>query len=875
MWSPDRPPIRPPRSARSNHGYSGSNFSSLGGTPYADRSSPRYVPCSADSKSFYTAFVENEDDDSSCDDTYVSMSSNTRQKNKDVLSTESPRILQETTRVTNTQSRRSPSLPKKISRSESFGILDKLKSDISNIDIMKNSSYADDTSTAFTGSVFDFDDENRSIAFKSITPPPNHIERSQSVDRSFRSGKEESRPSVANVKPFFDSFHSSSSSVGGRHFNVDNSKQNHRRIYSSGGASVGSYHTMERKHNELQEQLQKDKAHMLNHSMLDRNSREFDMYLSEEEKITKLQDTILGLKKEVVMEKDENERCSATLSEMKNKLEEYKLKEADTQVALREVMTNVENERTVREKEMQLASQIKESEIVMLEEKLVNLQKESSLRANELREEIVEKSRIVENLQQDIKQLKSKLDDSTKQKTDSDKILRDQIERLELRLDNETEAHRKKIAELNEVHQSAGEEWGKKLNDKEKQIEEQNSREAEWTDELSNTRLELENLRAFSFTLENQNQYLQKSTESLQNMEREYDELKKFKAESEITIDDLRKELEIAQNTKTSLIQQVKSLKESDLERDEYVSKLEDNLEELDDENKEYCVKTEHLQNDLVKAEQECEQAKTALEKSKNAIAESNSELQATMTKLEKSIHEVDVLTKRVSELESENAKLTSEVSSIEAKLKCEREEHSAKISEQEKQLNLSNDLEGKISEMQKELKSYEDKMRKMPKLEETIKELTASLVQSEDKYSTVQLKLKNANAKLDESEQNYNELNKKFVALKWQQQEIEEREKFCFSNAAKREREEMDTIHKLKTEKNNQALRIERLKDEATKSKIELAQTKEEAKKGKEQLQTALQSLDEMMKYIDCMKEESDEMMKALENETDGLMKR
>ena len=855
MWSPDRPTSRPPRSTRSSHFRSASS-----GTP------PRQASISTsgiDSKSFNSAFAD-ADDDSSCDDTYVSMSSK-----KESLFEESPRILKETTRVTNTPSRRSPGLPRKkefrphtISRAESSGILDKLKSDINSLDIIRNSSYAEEISTVFSGSVFDFDDENNSITAKSIASTvPSVIERSRSVDRSFR--REDMRGPFA--VDAIRQRHGSSS--------LDGREGHSLRGHTSGAASVGSRRDMSRKHNELREKLQKEKQEMQNQSMVGRNKAHSQEQLSEkDEKISKLQETIRGLKREVVMEKDENERSSATLSDLKFQLNECKEKEAETKNALREVMKNVEHERSVREKEMHLASKVQRAEVLMLEERLTELEKDTIAKSDTLKDEIAKKSSVINGLRQDIRQLQSKLDSTSKSKADSDKTLRSQIERLELRLDNETVTHRKKVTELNEMHQSSEEEWAEKLNHMETKIEEQNAREAEWTDELSMTKLELENLRAYSVTLEKQNQYLKNSEDDAQRLERECNELKQQNSQTEQTIDDLRKELEVAQEAKVSLARQLETLKVTEREKDEYIDKMEDSLEELDDDKQGFTVKIEQLQKELCQSQSQFQEMKVTLEEAKKETADAKLQLQDATSKLEKSMDDGRRLAKQVTEKESENEKMVKAVSSLETKLKQEVEEHCADMTNHQKHLNK---LEVKINEMQREIQTNQKQLAKIPKLDTKIKELTESLAQSEDKHSTLQSKLKNTISKLDESEINYDRLDKKYKALMREQSEFEEREKSHASNATKREREQIETIQKLKKEKNDQTAHIERLQEEVVKAKREVSQAKEETKKCKDQLKTALQSLDEMMKYIDGMKDESDDMIKALESETEGLMKR
>ena len=802
---------------------------------------------------------------------------------KESLFEESPRILKETSRVTNAPSRRSPGLPRKkefrphtISRAESSGILDKLKSDINSLDIIRNSSYAEETSTAFSGSVFDFEDENKSVATKSVASSvPSVIERSRSVDRSFR--REEMRgPLVVDA---IRQRHGGSS-LDGRESRLLNADRQRLGENTSGAASVGSRRDMSRKHNELREKLQKEKQEMQNQSMVDRNRGHLEGQLSEkDEKISKLQDTIRGLKREVVMEKDENERCSATLSDLKYQLKECKAKEAETQSALREVMKNVEHERSVREKEMHLASKVQGAEVLMLEEKLAESEKDFMAKTDALKDDIAKKSSVIEGLRQDIRQLQSKLDSSSRSKADSDKTLRSQIERLELRLDNETVAHRKKIAELNEMHQSSEEDWSEKLNSMKARIEEQNAREAEWTDELSMTKLELENLRAYSVSLENQNQYLKSSADDVQKLERECDELKHDKVKNGQTIDDLRKELEVAHEAKASLARQVEAMKKTEAEKDDYINKMEDSLEELDDDKQEYIDKIEQLQKELSESLSECQDTKVLLEEAKGATADAKTQLQDATSKLEKSMNDGRMLAKQVNEKENENAKMVKAISSMETKFKQEMDEHSVEVTNHQKHLSqmskASSELEGKINEMQREIKSYQNQLSKIPKLETKIKELTESLAQSEDKQSTLQSKLKNTISKLDESELNYDRLDKKHKALMRDQSEFEEREKSYASNATKREREQIDAIHKLKKEKNDQISHIERLQEEVVRAKKEVSQAKEETKKCKDQLKTALQSLDEMMKYIDGMKEESDDMIKALESETEGLMKR
>lgn len=802
------------------------------------------------------------------------MSSKSR-KTRDSLFEDSPRILNETSRTTNRSRHSLPSSsskrkgdytassrPNTLSRAESTGILDKLKSDIDSLDIMRNLSYVDESSsTVFSGSVFDFDDENKSIGTTSKSVASLPLQRTRSVDnRAYR--REELRgPLAVNAM----------SQAGSDRRRGNTGKGSSDRRHSSGAASVGSHREMNRKHDELRTKLQKEKEEMQSKQRIERNDNRDNLESQlnlKHDKIEKLQETIRGLKKEVVMERDENERRESKLLELKSHLDECRAKEADTQNVLREVMKNVEYERGVREKELNLVSKVQQAEVMVMEEKLAEAQKEGSLKMEALR-----------GLKREINQLRSKLDSSSRSKADSDKTLRSQIERLELRLDNETESHHKKVAELNEIQKSSDEAWAGKLRHMENALEEQHAREAAWTDELAVTKCEVENLRAFSAALENQNQHLKESSEGMQNLQQEYQELKQYKVESDQIIDDLKQELEVVSEAKSSLLDksnglalQVENMKEASRERDDYVSEMEDKLDTLENERHENNAKVEQLQNLVAQVQSKCEL-------SSQAESDANAQLDDATFKIEKYMNEGRMLNKRVGELESENTKLAAALTTAEAKIKQEIEDHHATMASHERHMievsKASDDLEGKISEMQHEIRSYQDKMGKMSKLEATAKDLRASLAQSDEKCSSLQSKVKSLNTKLEESEQSYNRLDKKYKALAREQSDWEERERSYATNTSKRETEQINTIRRLRKEKNDQAAQLEKHKEEAAKANRNLARTMDESKKGKVHLQTALTSLDEMMKYIDSMKDESDEMMKALESENEALMKR
>ncbi|KAL3800342.1 hypothetical protein HJC23_003638 [Cyclotella cryptica] len=862
MWtSPDRSSSRPPTGLRNNsrslHGRSSSSVASFGRASYTERSPSRYAggsSASVDTISFHSAFADAEDD-SSCDDTYVSITSNksNRKNTKESLFEQSPRILKETTRVTNSHhAGRSPSLDKKkndysnrhtISRAESSGILDKLKSDINSLDILRKSSYSE--GTVFSGSVFDFDEENKPKAAESL---PRSVERSRSVDRSFRQHRNEWRGSLVVDTVLHGKYGSSAASLDGS-----------RRI------------NLERNHNDLRDKMQREKMEI--QAKFTNKGHDLEIKLKQKD------EEISRLKRECVMEQEQNDRHSTTISDLQSKLEEYMSKEAATQNALREVMKNVEHERDVRDNEMQLASKVQQAEILMLEEKLheayeniEELKKEDNARHNALRSEISEKTCIIDGLKRDINHLRSLLDNSTRSKADSERTLRNKIERLEMRLDEQAENEKKRVAELTEMQESSEEEWMEKMHHLESRLEEQNTREAEWNEELSEVKRELDEVKSENRDLKK----VAESVESLKKFERENDELKQLiestKEATDKAAEDLRKEL--AESNR-----QLESMKEMELERDEYVSKIEKSLENEDNEKREHTAKMEQLQQDLADAKFEQDKLKTALEKEKEATTDANAQLQDAVSKLDRIINDKRELTKRINELETENLKLASEMSSMETKMEHEKKNHNTIIAEKEKVVKdmeqTTEELNGEISEMRNEIKSYKDQLTKVPELEANIKDMKSTLDLSEDKYVSLQSKLRSVNMKFEESEKSYEELERKYKALKREQSELQERGESYASGAKTRENELLERIQKLKAEKNDAAAEIEELKEEAVKSKKELAQAKDEARSRNDQLRTALESLDEMMKYIDSMKEESDDMIKALESETEGLMKR
>lgn len=869
MWTPDRSSCRPPTGLRSNtrsfQGRSSSSVASLGKASYTERSPSRCAggsSASVDTNSFHSAFADAEDD-SSCDDTYVSMTSNrsNRRNIKESLFEQSPRILKETTKVTNTHdSWRSPTFDKKkkndysklhtISRAESSGILDKLKSDINSLEILRKSSYAEET--VFSGSTFDFHDENQSKGAESL---PTSRERTRSVDRSLRQHGNDLRGSLV----------------------VDTVLQGK---YGSGAASLdGSRRfNLERNHNELRDKLQREKMEIQAKFM----NRGHDMEI----KLKQKDEEISRLTKEFATEKEQNDRYSTTISELQSKLDEYKSKEVATQNALRDVMKNVEHERDVRDKEIQLASRVQQAEVLMLEEKLneaheriEELKKEDSARHNALRGEISEKSCIIDGLKRDINHLRSLLDNSTRSKADGERTLRNKIERLEMRLDEQRENENKRVAELNEKHESSEEEWMEKLHHLESRLEEQNTREAEWNEELSEVRRELEEMKSENSDLKK----VAESMESLKILEHENEDLKRSiestRAAADKATEALKRELDESNKANSLLARQLESMKEMELERDEYVSKIEKSLANEDSEKREHNAKIEQLQQDLAESKLEHDKLKAALEKSKEATAEANAQLHDAVAKLDRLINEKRELTKRINELEAENLKLASEMSYLETKVEHEKNDHSIRMAEKEKYMKdleqAKDSLDEKIDELKNETESYKDQLAKVPELEATIKDMKSTLEQSEDKYITLQSKLRSVNVKFEESEKNYEELEKKYKTLKREQSELQERGESYASGAKTRENELMERIQRLKAEKNDAVAEIEELKEEVAKSKKELSQARDEAKGRNDQLRTALESLDEMMKYIDSMKEESDDMIKALESETEGLMKR
>ena len=373
-------------------------------------------------------YAENDDDDdSSCDDTYVSMSSSRSRGDCGSSSKSSSRksdslgILEETSRVTNkTRPRRaSSSSPFKSSKKSEYdkkydekssttGILDKLKNDINDLELLRLSTeeFPENEFAKFrtvgTTSSSNFGNNRRSKSSMRVG--------GSSMEMMFSENDTSSRKMTAGKPP-------------------------------TAGGSITSCSTRKEKN-------------MGNDDLV----KKFKMFEKDNER---LQEVVRILKEDSIKNIQHNENklsrfsdVKVHLSDVKLQLEQSKSTEAELEKALREVTGNAEGEQEIMSEELSIAYKLHKNEVALLEEKL--------RAASDI---IDEKSSIIQALEIDMERRHNSLSND---KEETEQKLCAEIDNIKLSMKSNESDWIEKVERLEELversrtaYSELGERWKK------------------------------------------------------------------------------------------------------------------------------------------------------------------------------------------------------------------------------------------------------------------------------------------------------------------------------------------------------------------------------------------------------------------------------
>lgn len=542
-----------------------------------------------------------------------------------------------------------------------------------------------------------------------------------------------------------------------------------------------------------------------------RKSLEEQLQLRDEENV-KLQKTILSLKEECIKEKEDNARHLSSIEDMKRKVDDAKSKEGQLKQSLRDLITNIDQERKLRAEEFEVVSELQLAEV------------------KSLKEQLTEKIETIGGLEK-----VAQINDEEFQ------MLQDKVEKLEMKLEDHASQSNKQTKQLEELANNTKtkeNEWTIRLKTLEQQLA-----CAKREGEISKT--------AYAET-QHENEQLRSSIEE-------------SKTESTRDVERLKKSLDEANEARDKATKQLDSLKTLENERQALVSKMEQRVKTMEDEKNDSTSQIASLQKQLsdIKSESSGTIAalKKSLDKSKEATADAKSQLNDVLGKLKESTSTVENFGKKVQELENQNSKLRKAVSSAESDFATRVGEKDMRINDMNKIIQR---LQDKMDGMKLEIHSYKVQLSKIPEYEAKVKELKGSLKEwvaksniMEKEVSSLQQELSNMNNRLAAAEKKYTALKKERKSLSADASEAKELEQGL-----------RDTIKQLVADKETATANIDAMTSELTKAAAESAAKNE-------QLRSALESLDEMMKYIDTMREENDDITRELEVEVENAHKR
>ena len=905
MWpaprSEERRPSRPP-SGRGSGGMS-SNRSLSGLRNYSD-----------------------DDDNSSCDDTYVSMSSSrgrivddgpskhsiNGRESSTLSSSKSPRrILGETLRASNNTAKSSrlssrlSSSKNKYEGSSSYGddsssvtstILDKLKSDINSLEQLRSGSSSLSSSTlqqqhnqTITDDFPETFSENEFSRARSIGNNNNN-NRSKSSMRSSTFDRAESdygsaRRSMSSMRGGRgdrDSRTGSSDYASSRSLSVDRFFRDTDLGETTKSDSSAKQSTSSNTSNsspwEIHQKKEKAWGQAIENDELVKKCR-----LLEHEK-KRLQETVRNLKEESIVNIEHAQNKLTALSNVKVQLEESKEKEVELSKALRELIGNAECEQENMSEELRIAYKLRESEVTLLEEKLKCASEEMEKKVDIIRELESEMHRVETSLKQE--------------KSETVEHLCEKIENLETSMKSNEDSLMEKLRELST------------------DLENSRSSYAELAEKKNKLSQKLSEAEEEARTLhENIDRIKKEGQEAIEAVQQSLNDTKEVNKVLSEEVDAAKRENQDLTNTiegnTGTIVTLEQSLSESKMETSQLINKLS----KIEDENgslkyvldkRNEAIQT--LEEGLAKAnlskcdtELELNETRASLENEKQILVRIKNEQAIIVKRQEKRTSELEEEKQKLMSSLSESDQTETELKSSLERAKCRNVEMKGKVAKAEKEMNTLNAavqekdqqisslvkssslMQQQVDQAAKEIDTLRGKVQSKDKqlvdvkrATELLHQKTSSLTSELETYKKKKLpaceaEVKKLKVTLAESDTKVNIMNQEVSSLQAELHRVNER---LESSKAKNDELNKSSVIDKSDMKKKEAT-IQKLQSELDKAKADVEQADAKVAKIRiegasrnGQLKSALQSLDEMMRYIESMRGENDDVVASLESD-------
>jgi predicted nucleic acid-binding Zn-ribbon protein len=610
--------------------------------------------------------------------------------------------------------------------------------------------------------------------------------------------------------------------------------------------------------------ISKPSTHRLWENQNKKEEKGLDMAAENNELLKQLQETVCTLKEESIKTIEHYESRMSQFSDIQSQLEKSKSKEVELAKTLRGVLSNVESQQCVTSEELSIVYKLRESEVMLLEEKL-----KSALI------EIADKTKAEQRLYNKIEDVEcnwmKRLEES---ESDYDELNEKKSEIL-VRLSNAESENRS----VRESMSKAKEEADKAVAAVKKLLKDTNDEKQEEISALRDSFLVAkEEAQAAHEKTTSLKQNIDEMNEANNRLELAFAEANIAKVNMELELNHVKGELENQTRNKAN----------------------------IEEEKRHYAAQVENLTATLSMTKAKHVQTESDLKASVEKAKEINAQMAQISLKLESAEHKIDALNGDVQErdkqivkmnqvaetmqmkieqaendLETKDKKLTAYKEQLkEAKqetnmmhMKVQQAEKGydvlkGKVQERDKQLMDQNKAKGilqkKVNDLKYEVGTYEAKNHayeaKVSRLKADLGETKTKALIMENEVSSLQSELVRINERLELSEKQA-------------------------SGAQEREIELNDTIQCLQSELHTAKMNLERTESGAQERETELngtiqdlqsdlsnLRTESESRKG--QLKAALQSLNEMMTYITAMQDENDDVVASMEGDLEKAMK-
>ena len=655
-----------------------------------------------------------------------------------------------------------------------------------------------------------------------------------------------------------------------------------------------------------------------------------EMAAENNELLKQLQETVRTLK-------EESESKMSDFLDIRSQLDKSKSKEEELARALRVVLSNVESQQCVTSEELSIVYKLRESEVILLEEKL-----------NSALAEVAAKTKAIQNMESDMAMLQR----SCQQDMDETQ------QRLYDKMDKLDSKSMKKVTKL-QHHLEESELDYKQLNEKTTKI----------LDQLSKSESENRMLR------ESMNKTKEDAEQAIATVKKLLDEAKEEKQEEISTLRDsflvAKEEAQAAHENTRKLKQSIDKMEEEnnrlelalaetnvakvnmELELNNIKGELENlthsKIPNIEDEKRRHAAQIEKLEATLSETKARHVQTQSAFKTSMDKAKETNAQVSANLEKAEQKIgvlngllqerdkqlaemnqagntikmkiqhaeEIIDAKERKVSAYKEQLMEVKQEVDKLHAKVQQVEEEYDVlkgKFHERDLQLMDRNKekaiLQKKVDDLKREVETYETKVpaykAKVNRLKTDLGEAQTKAMITENEVSSLQSELVRINEHLElcekrasvaqERESNLNgtiqDLQSKLqmaeMNLERTESSAQERES-KLNGAAQDLRSELEIVRKkLERTESDAEERESKLNNtvqdlqselDITKMNLEQADAKlsnlhKEGDARKGQLKSALLSLDEMMAYITAMQSENDGIVASLESDLDSAIK-